>query len=81
MHILRHLIPFHIEACAVGAENGIGGVLQICLRIIIYRLNDRLGVVAGELAVEPQLQLSPTLSIGGNLIGIVLQLRSRYQPG
>ena len=77
MHIVFDLIPLDVEAGAVSAENRVGGIFEIRFGIIICRGDDGLGIVAGGVATERDLQPALTLRIGGHHIGIVSQLRCR----
>ena len=62
-----HLFPRHDEARAVGAEDRIGGVVQVMLRLIARRLDDLRRVVAGAVAVQRQAQVSPAPAVAHHL--------------
>ena len=79
VHIVPHLIPFHIEARPVGAEYGIRGILHIRFRVVAGFRNDSFRVVAGGVAVEGQLEPPQALCIGGKGFGVVLHLGGGHQ--
>ena len=75
MHIVFDLVPLHVEARPVGAEDGIGGVLRVRLRVIPGRGNNSLLIVAGGIAMQGNLKSALSLGVGGDHLRIVSQLR------
>ena len=67
VHVLGDLVPLHRKAPAVGAEDRVGGVLQVALRVIPGGGHHLLLVVAGGAGEFP-----PAPGVGGHGQGIVL---------
>ena len=80
VHIVHHLIPFHVEARPVGTEYGIRGVVQIRFRVVGAFRDHRFRVVAGGVAVQSQLQTAQPLGVGRQSFGIVLHLGGGHPP-
>ena len=77
VHIFFYLVPFYGEAGAMGAEYGIGGVIQIAFRIVADGGHHSIRIVAGTEAIHRQLQPAAALGVGCHLGGIIAQLRCR----
>ena len=75
VHMLLDLMPFYVEAGTVGAEYGIGGVLDVGLRVVGRSGDDILWIVAGLVAPQTDLEPSPTLGVGGQRVGVIPKLR------
>ena len=73
----EYLIPFDVDPGAVGAEDRVGGVLQVTFGIIAHGLYDLLRIVAGLVAGDLAAQLPLACGIGDQLAHIVLQFRNR----
>ena len=70
MHVAAHLLPRDDETCTVGAENGVGGVIQIVLGLIAHGLHHFLRVVAGAVAVQRQAQAAAAPGVADHLHGV-----------
>ena len=57
MHIVPNVIPFNNDSCAVGAENGIGSIFKVTLRVIGELRDYAFGIsalpVVREFTAEP----------------------------
>ena len=54
MHIFLHLVPWHQISGSVGAENGVGCIFQICLRIITGCLDHLFCIVTWFIILKPE---------------------------
>lgn len=62
MSIVPYLVPLDAISRTVGAENAVGGVVKVAVRIIADIFYDLLGVMAGIVALKNAGKPSPALN-------------------
>ena len=77
MGILLYLVPWHVKACSVRAENRTCGIFQISFRIISRRLYDLLTVMTGFITFQDKGQMASSPGIGCDLSLIIPHLGYR----
>ena len=69
-----YVVPFDRVTGAVGAKDRVGRVGQIGLGFIGGSLDDALGIMAGRVTGELQVQMSATARVGSHLQRVILHL-------
>ena len=77
MGVVVHLIPAHVEARAVGAEDGIGGVEQVGFGVIGAFSDDFFRIGAGQIGGELRAHMAAALGIHAHLLAIGSALGGR----
>ena len=81
VHMAAHLLPRHHKARTVGAEHRVSGVVQVVFRLIVHCLDDLRRVVAGAVAVQRQVQVSPAPGVADHLHGVAAHSGHRCKTG
>ena len=77
MHILRHLVPFDIETCAVGAEYGIGRIFGVAVTVVANGGNDLVGVVTFTVAAHDTGQSAVAVGVADDFVHVASQFGNR----
>ena len=77
MHIGGHLVPAHIEPCAVGTEDRIRGIFRVRRRVVARLGSEAVLIPARPVAARPQGKPSPSVGIGKQLRLIAVEFLCR----
>ena len=77
VHVVLYPVPLHVEATAVGAEDGIRRILRVPLRVVARRFHRRFRIGAEVVAVLFQGEPAPPAGVGRHQGGVAVQLRHR----
>ena len=81
VHMFRHLVPLDVDSRTVAAENAVGAVIEIRLRVIAQGFHHLLLVFARLVAPEGTADSAKPPGVGCDGLGIVLHGRHRRRAG
>ena len=81
VHMAAHLLPRDYEARTMGAEDRIRRVVEVVFRLVAHSGDDFFGVVAGAVAVQTQVQVSPAPRVAHHVHGVAAHGGGRGRSG